>query len=70
MGTAAFAVPSLRRLKEAGHEIILVVCQPDRPKGRGQQLQACEVKKAALELGLEIFQRTVPPLQSSEPAVQ
>ena len=39
MGTAAFAVPALQRLKAAGHDIALVICQPDRPKGRGQQLQ-------------------------------
>jgi methionyl-tRNA formyltransferase len=56
MGTAAFAVPSLKGLREAGHEIALVVCQPDRPKGRGHSVQACDVKRAALELGLELFQ--------------
>jgi methionyl-tRNA formyltransferase len=56
MGTAGFAVPSLKALKAAGHEISLVVCQPDRPKGRGQQLHAPELKVAAHELGLEVFQ--------------
>lgn len=58
MGTAGFAVPALRQLKEAGHDIALVICQPDRPKGRGQQLHACDVKIAAQELGLEVFQPT------------
>jgi methionyl-tRNA formyltransferase len=56
MGTGDFGVPSLRALKRAGHSIALVVCQPDRPKGRGQQLQAPPLKQAALDLGLEVFQ--------------
>jgi methionyl-tRNA formyltransferase len=56
MGTAAFAVPALKGLKAAGHDIALVVCQPDRPKGRGHALQAPALKLAALELGLEVFQ--------------
>lgn len=56
MGTAGFAVPALKAVKAAGHEIALVVCQPDRPKGRGHQLQASAVKLAALEMGLEVFQ--------------
>jgi methionyl-tRNA formyltransferase len=56
MGTAAFAVPALKALGVAGHDVALVVCQPDRPKGRGHALQAPELKLAALELGLETFQ--------------
>lgn len=56
MGTGDFAVPALRALKGAGHDIALVICQPDRPKGRGHQLQAPPLKAAALELGLEVFQ--------------
>jgi methionyl-tRNA formyltransferase len=56
MGTGEFGVPSLRALKRAGHDLALVVCQPDRPKGRGHQLQAPPLKLAALELGLEVFQ--------------
>jgi methionyl-tRNA formyltransferase len=56
MGTGEFGVPSLQALKRAGHAIALVVCQPDRPKGRGQQLQAPPLKQAALDLGLEVFQ--------------
>jgi methionyl-tRNA formyltransferase len=56
MGTAAFAVPSLKALRAAGHDIPLVVCQPDRPKGRGQALQAPALKLAAQEMGLELFQ--------------
>lgn len=56
MGTAAFAVPALKAVKAAGHEVLLVVCQPDRPKGRGHETQAPPLKLAALELGLQVFQ--------------
>lgn len=56
MGSPAFAVPSLRVLHEAGYEIPLVVSQPDRPAGRGGALRAPDVKLAAIELGLEVFQ--------------
>ena len=38
LGTGDFAVPSLQALHAAGHELALVVCQPDRPKGRGHQV--------------------------------
>lgn len=56
MGTGDFAVPALKALHGAGHALALVVCQPDRPRGRGHQLQAPPLKQAALELGLEVFQ--------------
>jgi methionyl-tRNA formyltransferase len=56
MGTGDFAVPSLQALKAAGHKIVLAVCQPDRPRGRGHQWQAPPLKEAALALGLELFQ--------------
>src|SRR5881394_1386617 len=56
LGTPAFAVPSLERLVEAGHDVVLVVTQPDRPAGRGRELQAPPVKVAALRLGLDVFQ--------------
>lgn len=56
MGTADFAVPSLQALDEAGHEIVGVITQPDRPRGRGKQLAPTPVKKAAIELGIEVFQ--------------
>jgi methionyl-tRNA formyltransferase len=49
-------VPSLRALKEAGHEIQLVITQPDRPANRGMKLSAPPVKVAAQELGLEVYQ--------------
>ncbi len=56
MGTPAFAVPTLERVVAAGHDERLVVCQPDRPAGRGQRLQAPLVKAAALRLGLPVVQ--------------
>jgi len=55
-GTPQFAVPTLDALVAAGHDVRLVVCQPDRPSGRGQQLGAPAVKQRALELGLAISQ--------------
>ena len=56
MGTPAFAVPTLEHIFEAGHEVAAVYTQPDRPKGRGQQLAAPPVKETALRLGLEVRQ--------------
>ena len=56
MGTPAFAAPTLERLVAAGHECVGVWTQPDRPKGRGQQLAFSPVKEAAIRLGLPVFQ--------------
>lgn len=56
MGTPVFAVPSLERLHESRHKVVLVVTQPDKPSGRGKKLKKSEVKEKAEELGLEIFQ--------------
>ena len=58
MGTPDFAVGSLESLLEAGHEILLVVSQPDRPKGRSGQPQFSPVKECALRHGLAVFQRS------------
>ena len=55
-GTPAFAVPTLEALLAAGHQIELVVSQPDRPVGRTQQLTAPPVKQAALADGLAVTQ--------------
>jgi len=55
-GTPAFAVPTLLALVAAGHEIELVVSQPDRPVGRAQQLTAPPVKQAALAAGIAVTQ--------------
>ncbi len=56
MGTPEFAVPTLEQLLAAGHEIVLVVTQPDRPAGRGRRLAAPPVKEAALRHGLPVLQ--------------
>jgi len=56
MGTPASAVPSLRRLLEAGHEIVAVWTQPDKPAGRGNKLHASPVKQFAAENNLTIHQ--------------
>lgn len=56
MGTPQFAVPSLRTLVREGYEIVSVVTQPDRPKGRGQKPTPSPVKVMAEELELPILQ--------------
>jgi methionyl-tRNA formyltransferase len=55
-GTPDFAVPALAALIAAGHEVVLVLTQPDRPAGRGMKLKASPVKELALQHGLEVFQ--------------
>jgi methionyl-tRNA formyltransferase len=54
MGTADFAVPALRGLHQAGHEIAAVYCQPAKPAGRGYAFRQCPVEVAAEQLGLEV----------------
>ena len=56
MGTPSFAVPSLEALLRAGHRILLVVTQPDRPAGRGKRVQPPPVKLAAEAHGLPVMQ--------------
>jgi methionyl-tRNA formyltransferase len=56
MGTPGFAVPTLERAVEAGHEVAAVFTQPDRPKGRGQKESMPAVKEAARRLGLKVHQ--------------
>ena len=55
-GTPAFAAFSLRKLIENGKNVVAVVTAPDKPAGRGMRLHQSDVKKAALELGLNILQ--------------
>jgi len=55
-GTPEFAVPTLRAVIDAGHEVALVLTQPDRPAGRKMELQASAVKKFAVERGLDLMQ--------------
>jgi methionyl-tRNA formyltransferase len=56
MGTPDFAVPTLNALIAHGHNVLAVVTQPDRPKGRGKRLTAPPVKKLALEHRIEVLQ--------------
>jgi len=63
MGTPEFSVGTLEALIEAGHEIVLVVTQPDRPKGRGKELQVTPVKQVALKYNIPVFQ----PVKLREP---
>ena len=65
-GTPEFAAQALKSIAAAGHEIALVLSQPDRPAGRGMSLQASPVKKVALELGCEVFQ----PMTLKDPEAQ
>jgi methionyl-tRNA formyltransferase len=73
-GTPAFAVPTLHALRSAGHSIELVLCQPDRPSGRGLTLTVPPVKQVALEAGIEVLQpekiRTNAELQSRLEAIR
>ncbi len=55
-GTPAFALPTLDRLLASSHEVVAVVTQPDRPRGRGQKVQAGAVKTRAERAGLPILQ--------------
>ncbi len=55
-GTPDFAVPSLQALLDGDDQIVGVVCQPDRPAGRGQQLSAPPVKVAAVQAGVPVLQ--------------
>ena len=55
-GTPAFAVPSLERLLGSRHQVVGVVSQPDRPRGRGQQLHPTPTKEVALAHNLPVLQ--------------
>ena len=70
-GTPEFAVPALAALIQAGHEIVMVLTQPDRPAGRGMQLKASPVKQLALQYNLAVFQPvSLKPLQGGMQDVQ
>jgi methionyl-tRNA formyltransferase len=56
MGTPRFAVPTLEAVIAAGHQLAAVYTQPDRPKGRGQQLAPSPVKQCALAHGIPVYQ--------------
>ncbi len=56
MGTPDFAVETLKAIYEAGHEVILAVSQPDKPKGRSGKLQPTPVKEFAMEHKIPVYQ--------------
>ncbi|ADL69036.1 methionyl-tRNA formyltransferase [Thermoanaerobacterium thermosaccharolyticum] len=56
MGTPEFAVPSLEKLIESGHNVMLVITQPDKPKGRGKKISYSPVKECAIKNNIEVFQ--------------
>jgi methionyl-tRNA formyltransferase len=66
-GTPEFAAVALRALLGAGFEIPLVLTQPDRPAGRGMQLQASAVKQVALAHGIEVLQPLSLRMDSRDP---
>lgn len=55
-GTPEFAAAALRAIIAAGHDVVLVLTQPDRPSGRGMKLRYSAVKEVALAAGIEVFQ--------------
>lgn len=56
MGTPDFSVPTLQTLIESGHEVVAVVTQPDKPKGRGKEIQMPPVKEVALAHQIPVYQ--------------
>jgi methionyl-tRNA formyltransferase len=56
LGTPSFAVPTLEAVVAAGHRVLAVYTQPDRPKGRGGQVATSPVKETALRLSLPVYQ--------------
>ena len=56
MGTPEFSVGTLEALIAAGHDVCLAVTQPDKPRGRGKEMQFPPVKETALEHGIPVFQ--------------
>lgn len=64
MGTPDFAVPTLEALIQSKHEVIAVITQPDKPKGRGKAMQFPPVKEKALEYGIPVYQ----PVKVREPS--
>ena len=56
MGTPDFAVGTLEEIIKAGHEVVLAVTQPDKPKGRGKEMQFTPVKECALAHNIPVYQ--------------
>ena len=66
MGTPDFAVAPLHAMVEADYEVVGVVTQPDKPKGRGKTLLPTPVKEEALKHGIPVYQ----PVRVREPEFQ
>ncbi|GAA0861079.1 methionyl-tRNA formyltransferase [Paraclostridium tenue] len=64
MGTPEFAVPCLQKIIDEGHEVLAVVTQPDKPKGRGKKLAMPPVKELALKYNIDVYQ----PVKAREEA--
>ena len=58
MGTPDFSVPALKAIIQAGHEVVAVITQPDKPKGRGKSVQFSPVKECAVQYEIPVFQPT------------
>ena len=56
MGTPDFAAESLKAVSESGHNVMAVVTNPDRPKGRGMKMISSPVKEVAIEKNIKIYQ--------------
>ena len=56
MGTPDFSVPTLEALVASGHEVVAVVTQPDKPKGRGKEIHMSPVKECALQHNIPVYQ--------------
>ncbi|MEG6511381.1 methionyl-tRNA formyltransferase [Desulforamulus ruminis] len=67
MGTPDFAVPCLEAIVQAGHQVVGVITQPDKPRGRGKQVQPTPVKAAAQRMNLPLWQ---PPSIKTEDFLQ
>ncbi|MGV7220829.1 MAG: methionyl-tRNA formyltransferase [Nitrospinales bacterium] len=63
MGTPDFAVPTLEKIHQSPHELLAVITQPDKPKGRGRTLQPSPVKSFAIKAGIKVLQ----PAKASAP---
>ena len=56
MGTPDFSVPCLQAIIDEGHEVVAVVTQPDKPKGRGKKMSMPPVKELAIKYDIEVYQ--------------
>jgi methionyl-tRNA formyltransferase len=67
-GSGEFGVPTLKSLREAGHEIVQVISQPDRPAGRGRSLTPTPIASLATEMGLPVLKTANINAESLPPA--